>query len=184
MENYDEVAETALSAADSMEEVAAASGYKQRFLSYLSCGFNVRDSCDLSGVAERTVKFWKQTDPEFKELITTRLPELRKKHSNKFLETEYIRNYRMFLKKDYDLLTRDTEDKPYTSAENAYLKTARGHYTPQQLQALQQLDKAIDAAGGDFVQMIMERTDRLRLIVSNNETSDEKNSQDTSDTAY
>ena len=113
---------------------------KHRYLSFRVCGFTIREAATLAGVRESTVREWRRSDAQFKELETVHLGALREKYSNKYVEVEFLRNYRLILEKDLRVIRKsiDTPDD-MSAAENSYLKAARSHYTPQQLATLKEI---------------------------------------------
>jgi len=120
--------------------------FKHKYLSFRACGFTIREAAQLAGIKEKTVRAWRHLDEEFKELDTTQLKELRENFAEKFIEVEFLRNFRLILKKDYEVIIKSiTNPDNLTQHESAYLKQARAHYTPQQLNIIR------NALGGDGV---------------------------------
>jgi len=103
----------------------------------------------LIGKAKSTLSHWRK-DEKFLALEDN-LPELRKTLALEYAALEFLRNYRLVLEKDYRVvrgsLTKkyrlDTEGNRHEIDMNAqdfkYLLQMRSHYTPQQLQAIEQL---------------------------------------------
>lgn len=119
---------------------------KQKYLSFRACGFTIRESAQLTGIREKTVRAWRYLDGEFKKLDTTQLGELRDTFAEKFIEVEFLRNFRLILKKDYEVIIKSiVNPDELTQHESAYLKQARAHYTPQQLNIIR------SALGGNGV---------------------------------
>jgi len=122
---------------------------RSRYLGLRSSGFTVREALGLIGKAKSTLSLWRH-DPVFLDLENN-IPELRKTLALEYASLEFLRNYRLILEKDFRVikgsLTRKTiiDDKgnshviPQESQDFQYLLKARVHYTPQQLQAIEQL---------------------------------------------
>jgi len=123
---------------------------KAKYLSYRACGFTIRESKELVGVTERTIRNWRHADPEFERWDREAIGELREKLGNRFLEIEFRRNYRLILQKDFDVLSRSVEGEELTYQENQYLLRARSHYTPQQLETLENILSGRHDGGPEF----------------------------------
>lgn len=135
---------------------------KARYLGYRASGFTIREALKLIGVAHSTLSFWR-LQPEFVE-IEERLPEIRQKLAAEYVGLEFVRNYRLVLEKDMQVLRNsvkkdeDGKAEQLTKQEQEYLIKLRGHYTPQQLEVLQTLlspDKKSDASSLDFTQFVI-----------------------------
>lgn len=119
---------------------------KARYLGFRASGFTIREALKLVDVTDRTLRNWRQADPDFRHLEDDLLPELRTQAKKEIISLEFIRNYRLVLLKDYQVLQKSvTEPDQLTTSEHQYLLKARQHYTPQQLAILEQL------FGGDGV---------------------------------
>ena len=136
---------------------------KTKYLSFRACGFAVREAIELCGISQRTVMRWRADDSTFKELDGKGLGELRASLSNKYLELEFVRNYRLILLKDFAVIHKAVTGKDdkgnetvMSEREHQYLLKARAHYTPQQLQIL---DKVMSGEDGgaefDFTKFIL-----------------------------
>lgn len=122
---------------------------RSRYLGLRSSGFTIREALGLIGKAKSTLSAWRKEEV-FLDL-ENRLPELRKELALEYASLEFLRNYRLVLEKDFRVLkaslakrTRiDTEGKvitvPMDSQDFTYLTKMRAHYTPQQLQAIDNL---------------------------------------------
>jgi hypothetical protein len=113
---------------------------KVRYLGYRASGFSVREALQLcDGMHEKTLSRWRANDPVFAEQERN-LPELRKTLSAEFVHLEFMRNYRLILQNDYNIVQKSL-DTPHemTNADLQYLLKMRSHYTPQALQILQEL---------------------------------------------
>jgi len=122
---------------------------RSRYLGLRSSGFTIREALGLIGKAKSTLSHWRK-DTEFLRLEDM-LPELRKTLALEYASLEFLRNYRLVLEKDYrvikdSLVKRTRTDKegdtvtvPMETQDYNYLLRMRAHYTPQQLQAIEQL---------------------------------------------
>ena len=131
---------------------------RARFLGLRSSGFTYREAIKFMGLAESTVSMWRR-DPTFVDL-EKRIPEYRKELSREYIGLEFTRNFRMLLKKDYNVIKKSLEeglkDAPkLTYAENQYLLKARQMYTPQQWQMVEAI-VGMGAAGFDFTKIVQE----------------------------
>jgi hypothetical protein len=122
---------------------------RSRYLGLRASGFTIREALGLIGKAKSTLSLWRQ-NPTFLQL-EERIPELRKTLALEYAGLEFLRNYRLVLEKDYRVLkgslTRkttldddgNTSTVPQDSQDFQYLLKLRVHYTPQQLQSIEQL---------------------------------------------
>lgn len=151
---------------------------RSRYLGLRSSGFTLREALGLIGKAKSTLSLWRQ-DPAFLDL-ENRLPELRKELALEYASLEFLRNYRLVLEKDYrilqeSLVKRTKEDKdgnkvlvPMEAQDHKYLLQMRSHYTPQQLQAIEQLFGRGSGGSGemnftDFVLSLSRTTEEVRI---------------------
>ncbi len=113
---------------------------KVHYLSWRAMGFEVRESCQLSDVTEATVRRWRKEDPDFADWEGTKLRELQKSISQDILRFDFMRNMRMAMSRDSQVLFKAACDlTSLTEREYDYLKKIRGYYTPG---ALIELDRA------------------------------------------
>ncbi len=125
---------------------------RSRYLGLRCSGFTIREALNLIGDAKSTLSHWRK-DSVFLECENS-LPELRKTLALEYVGLETLRNYRLILEKDFRVAkaslekhTRivevDGEQKEVNvgmdSQDFQYLLRMRQHYTPQQLQTLEQL---------------------------------------------
>ena len=123
---------------------------RSRYLGLRASGFTIREALGLIGKAKSTLSAWRH-DEKFLEL-EDKIPELRKTLALEYASLEFLRNYRLVLEKDYRVVksslekrtvVHDDNGKPHTvpmdSQDYQYLLKMRAHYTPQQLQAIEQL---------------------------------------------
>lgn len=155
-ESQAKLAETALPETESPEESIpraivpwSRDDDRSRYLGLRASGFTVREALALIAKAKSTLSAWRK-DSTFLEL-ENRVPELRKTLALEYASLEFLRNYRLILEKDVRVirgsLTRktvlDSEGRPQVIPQDGqdfqYLLKLRAHYTPQQLQAIEQL---------------------------------------------
>jgi hypothetical protein len=120
---------------------------RSRYLGLRASGFAIRETLNLIGKAKSTLSAWRQ-DPTFLDL-ENRLPELRRELALEYASLEFLRNYRLILEKDYRVVKEslrehtkpDKDGNPVNVGMEAqdfkYLLQMRSHYTPQQLQAIE-----------------------------------------------
>ncbi|KKM27389.1 hypothetical protein LCGC14_1575230 [marine sediment metagenome] len=120
-------------------------GKRADYLSKRVCNFSMRESCKLANVSEKSVRRWREADPNFLHLDTEGITDLRKKLGNELIDMEYTRNFHLVLQKDFKVLYKDAIGSTLTEDETAYLlKVIRKHYTPQDIIAV---DKAMQPDG-------------------------------------
>lgn len=109
---------------------------KARYLGYRASGFTIREALAMVGCKQRTVEHWRREDSAFASQ-EAQLPELRKKLGFEFANMEFLRNYRLILQRDFEVIGKSmTKDYVLTKEEAAYLLKARGSYSPQQLEII------------------------------------------------
>jgi len=154
MNDKEASAQTALA---TIVDIANLNPYMRSYLSFRACGFTFREACKLAGVGETTVRRWRDTYPEFAELDSKEhLKELVDKFSYKYVELEFLKNYRMVLKKDYDVLLKSIYFPEDMNAENQYLLKMRSHYTPEQLAVIKKLVEAGGLEEVNVAQLILQ----------------------------
>jgi len=122
---------------------------RSRYLGLRASGFTIREALGLIGKAKSTLSMWRH-DITFSEL-ESKIPEFRKTLALEYASLEFLRNYRLILEKDFRVIKGSLMRKtvlgddgktsaiPQDSQDFQYLLKARAHYTPQQLQAIEQL---------------------------------------------
>lgn len=107
------------------------------YLAKRVCYFSVRESCQLAGIHEKSVRRWRESDPAFMELDTVGITKLREYLSASLVDIQFTRNFHLVLAKDFKVLYKDaTEPETMTKADYAYLEKIRQFYTPQALAAV------------------------------------------------
>jgi len=151
---------------------------KSRYLGLRSSGFTIREALGLIGKAKSTLSHWRH-DSKFLEL-EDKLPELRRELGLEYAALEFLRNYRLVLEKDYrvvksSLTKKSAADKdgnkvvlPMDAQDFRYLLQMRSHYTPQQLQAIEQLFGGATGKGDnvnftDFVLTLSRKTEEVKI---------------------
>ncbi len=147
---------------------------RSRYLGLRASGFGIRDCLNIIGKAKSTLSLWRN-DPKFKDLEENHLPGLRRTLGLEYVGLEFLRNFRLVLEKDCRVfrksLTKNMKldkdgnsyEAPMDSQDFQYLLKARSLYTPQQLQAIEQLFGASDGDGSkeinwiDVAQRVWER---------------------------
>ena len=112
---------------------------RAEYLSKRICNFSVRESCQLANVSEKTVRRWRNTDPDFLRIDTEGMTELRKNFSTEYIDMQFTRNFHLVLQKDFKILYKDATNGGLTEGEEKYLEKIRVHYTPQSLAMVKQL---------------------------------------------
>jgi len=146
----------------------------QHYLSYRACGFSVREACILAKVNEKTVRRWRATNPEFSRLDTVDVKELVEEFAHKYLSVEFVRNYRLVLRKDFHIITKSISDPASLSKEEQqYLLKLRSHYTPEQLTVLKKMAEAGTLTEFDFTKVVLDFS-RERLLVEGSKRQTER----------
>ena len=159
---------------------------RSRFLGLRASGFGIRDTLNLIGKAKSTLSLWR-TDPVFKEL-EDKIPELRKTLALEYASLEFLRNYRLVMEKDYRILKKSLSknmkldkdgnayEAPMESQDFQYLLKARPFYTPQQLQAIEQLFTKDDGGGEfnwtDFVMTLSRTKEEVKIETRHRQPSE------------
>lgn len=134
---------------------------RTKYLSFIACGFSIREAVKLAGIHQRTVMRWREEE-DFRTSENRARGELRAQLASEHINMEFTRNYALVLQKDLLVFQKAVHHPDtMTKQEHEYLLRARNHYTPQQLQILQQLIKAKtdgDLSFTDVVRIIATRT--------------------------
>lgn len=113
---------------------------KSRYLSYLFCGFSIRESKELAGIQhEWSLRRWRKNDPQFAAIEQQAWGPDRAKIRQEIVQCLFLRNYRRVLDKDAQVIEAAVSGDMMTKQDHDYLLRARAHYTPQQMQILEQL---------------------------------------------
>jgi len=113
---------------------------KADYLSKRISNFSVRESCQLANVSEKSIRRWRESDPQFSYLDTEGMTGLRKKFSTELIDMQFTRNFHLVLQKDFKVLYKDAvEPEHMTEDDTTYLGKIRQHYTPQSLAMIKQI---------------------------------------------
>lgn len=114
---------------------------KASYLGYRSTGFTISQSCELAGVTRPQVTHWRKTDPVFARWENEELPRLQKEIGNDIVKFELLRNIRMFLLKDSQLIMKSVKEgiEKLSPREYEYLKAIRPMYKPSELLAMEKI---------------------------------------------
>ncbi len=111
---------------------------KALYLSYRATGFPVRQACDLAEMSLEDLHRWRKQDAQFKEFETTKLYELQATVGSDVVRLEFMRNFRMIMKKDFLVIRKALFDEDnITDDEWKYFLMVRKHYTPNDMLALE-----------------------------------------------
>ncbi len=152
---------------------------KARYLGYRASGFTIREALHLVDCAHSTLSLWRK-DPEFVS-VEERLPTLAANLRTQFIGMDFVRNFRLVLKKDFEVLKKSlgmveepNKDGKFVTArltamENAYLTKMRSMYTPEALAKIESMLRGEDTEEGkgfDWTEVVMtvrrEQSVRLR----------------------
>ena len=154
---------------------------RAKYLSYRCCGFTSREALELISIAHSTLNFWRKNS-EFVE-IESHLTELRATLGIEYAQLEFLRNYRLILHKDYDVIVKSIKYPDGMSDRDfSYLLKARAQYTPQQLSIIEALGRA-EASDKvfDFTQVVLKLSKEkhtLELRGKTNEVSEVQNNDE------
>ena len=149
---------------------------RSRYLGLRASGFTIREALGLVGKAKSTLSLWRheQTFLDYENNI----PELRKTLALEYAGLEFLRNYRLILEKDFRVLkgsltrkvTLGDDGKSSVAQQDSqdfqYLLKLRAHYTPQQLQSIEQMfGKGDNKEDFNWMEHVMEysRTETVKV---------------------
>ena len=155
---------------------------RARYLGLRASGFKIMEALGLIGKSKSALSTWRHDD-EFVSL-EGQIPELRKSLAMEYVAIESLRNYRLVMEKDFRVLMESLKpskktdedgnvvDSPMSSQDFQYLQKLRQHYTPQQLQAIQNLFGAGTSDGSaptgwtDMVLMLQRTTEEKVMVTT------------------
>ena len=142
---------------------------KAAYLSYRISNFSSRESEKLANVSRKQVMRWRESDPQFRHLEGEGLPGLRDSMSNKLLDMQFTRNFRLVMEKDFRVMYKDATGEPMTASELRYMEKIRQHYTPQSLAAVRQiLNGGTIEQPFDFTKLVMEiKREQITIVQEN-----------------
>lgn len=148
---------------------------KSKYLSFRACGFTVRESCQLTKITESAARHWRANDPEFNNLDTAGISDLKKQIGMEYLDVEFTRNFRLVLQKDLVVLMKSLTTKDgLTPQEQQYLLKIRQFYTPQQLAIIQQLAGSVKGGTFDFTKLVFQISREREAITIQGIAGDEQ----------
>jgi len=128
---------------------------RAHFLISCACGFSIREALKYIGRSKSALSLWRR-DPRFVDL-ESRLPEIKKTLGMEYTSLEFLRNFRMVLEKDFQVIRKSLDkNQVLTVQESSYLIKMRSQYTPQQLQIIEALVAAEGKSGFDFTRIILQ----------------------------
>jgi hypothetical protein len=134
---------------------------KSNFLGFRASGFKESESLKLTGIHRKTLWRWRDDDPEFVRRENS-LPELRKDLGVKFAHMEFLRNFRLLLEKDYQVIKKSMSNISDPSTfmskfDQDYLLKIRTQYTPQQFEIISALIGAASKSSQeiDFTSLVL-----------------------------
>jgi len=108
------------------------------------------ESVKLADIHLKTVHRWREDDPVFVALEEKAKTDLRDDLSNKLVDIEFTRNFRLVLAKDFNVLFKDATGETLTEPEQDYIKLIRKFYTPQQYAMIKQMAGSNGNSGDGF----------------------------------
>jgi len=142
---------------------------KAKYLSFRVNCFSVAESCKLADVHIKTVRIWRNKDPQFYKVDVEQMEGLRQRLSSQSLDIEFTRNFRLIMQKDFHVIMKALDNAPMTKLDEDYFLKLRNHYTPQQLAMIKQLlgggtvDKPFDFT--KFVMTIKRESESMEIKV-------------------
>jgi len=123
-----EAAQKIIAMADGEED-----GAKAQYLSLRACFFSEKEALRLSNVSNARLESWRLDDPVFYVVEVERLKEFQEAHYMTALRIQTVRNLRLILEKDREVLVKWMEDKELTKFEQSYICKLRTQYSFEQL---------------------------------------------------
>ncbi|KKM05211.1 hypothetical protein LCGC14_1756430 [marine sediment metagenome] len=114
------------------------SSKKALYLSYRATGFPVRQACALTEIDLPKLHKWRKQDPQFKKFEDEQLDFLQQNVAGDVIRLEFLRNFRMILKKDMRVIRKALfEPDELSDHEEKYFFLIRKHYTANDLLSLE-----------------------------------------------
>ena len=124
----------ALSTVESVQPYYADNSAKTAYMAYRGSGFTKREALDMLPRTVRQLYRWYEDDPEFKTLDDEGINEFREKTARHFAFADFLKNWRMTMQRDTNLLRKSLVQPSELDAEDRRdLRGIRGHYTPENL---------------------------------------------------
>ena len=109
---------------------------KTKYLSFRATGFSVEESRVLTGVTNRTISRWRDSDEDFHRLDGPDIGDLRRTMAGDFLGAEFTKNMRLFMARDYAVIRKAFQGEELTMEEAHYLRVIRPMYSASQLHSM------------------------------------------------
>jgi hypothetical protein len=126
---------------------------KALYLSYRATGFPVKQACALAECSMEDLIRWRKRDEHFVTFENEKLHELQATVGSDVVRLEFMRNFRMIMKKDFLVIHKALFDEAsMTDAEWKYFLMVRKHYTPNDMLALEKaISPETHQSGGDII---------------------------------
>ena len=112
---------------------------KALYLSYRATGFPVNQACALTEIDLPKLHKWRKQDAQFKKFEDERLDFLQQNVAGDVIRLEFLRNFRMILKMDMNVIRKALFEPDELSDHDAkYFFLIRKHYTASDLLNLEQ----------------------------------------------
>jgi len=142
---FDEAEQEAMLADESGEEallsripLQVGTQRKALYLSYRATGFPVKQAIDLAETSLEELHRWRRNDEHFRAFENEKLQELQATVGSDVVRLEFLRNFRMIMKKDFLVIRKALFDEAnLTDSEWKYFLMVRKHYTPNDMLALE-----------------------------------------------
>ena len=123
------------------------SSKKAAYLAFRSCGFTINQSCQLAKCTRGNLVHWRRTDSTFRKFEETQLGHLQATVGNEVVKFEFMRNMRLLLNFDAQLISKamvnvnigDAKTEGLSPREYELFKNLRKFYTPQDMLALEKI---------------------------------------------
>ena len=118
----------------------AGSKKKAAYLAYRSTGFTIMQSCRLADVSQQLLHNWRKVDKTFRKFETQELQRLQDSIGNDVIRYEFLRNMRLLLKSDMNIIFRGINNvNELSPREYELFKNLRRFYTPSDMLALEKI---------------------------------------------
>lgn len=116
----------------------AGSNKKAAYLAYRSVGFSVANSAELAEVTTTTIHNWRKNDSVFRNFEANELKTLQSTVAIDVVRFEFLRNMKLLLKKDFQLIAKGMGDLEKLSArEYEIFKGLRRFYSANEYLSLE-----------------------------------------------
>lgn len=108
----------------------------------------------MTGITSPTLELWRE-DPIFYYAEVVHLKEFQNRHYRAVLGILAVRNFRLVLQKDYEIVKKWMEDSELSKFEENYIVKLRGLYSGEQIERLFGQKAKSDTQSLDFTQLII-----------------------------